>query len=120
MSTFCAHSNLVRARDGSIDERLMGERGHNPGPTQSGCATLVDVDPDAVAPGDVLVRRCGYGLSPVVVERVKTGVAGEGDVLVEVPVVVGVVEVDGQRPSRRWALAFAPEDLSRVAEVPPS
>jgi hypothetical protein len=107
------HHVLVRAKSGAVSSRLMGERGHNPGPTTSGAASLVELDdrdvPKLVA-GDVLIARFGYGLGPVVVECVRTGIAGEGDQQFEVPV------VEARIPTAQ-RLAFAPEELCRIREL---
>jgi hypothetical protein len=84
-----------------------------PTPTSSGQARLVELD-DHDAPqlehGDVLVAQFAYGLGPVVVERAKTGIAGEGDRQFEVPV------VEARIPTGQL-LAFAPEELCHVREV---
>lgn len=82
------------------------------GSTRSGIAKLIELD-DADAwtltPGDTLVARFGYGLAPVEVVRVKTGVAGEGASMYEVPV------IDARIPTGQ-VLAYAPEELCRVRE----
>lgn len=117
------HWSLYSTPAGGIDRRMLAVRGAKPGPTTSGCARLVelnDLEVAELAAGDVLVVRFGYGLGPVVVDRVRTGIAGEGDQQFEVPVVdARIVDTmfcrmgmpDGQQ------LAFAPEELCRVHEA---
>lgn len=92
---------------------LMGETGPRPGATISGDALLVvltDAEAAALQPTDILVTRFAYGWGPVVVDAVRSSVAGEDGALLEVPVVVAFIPT-GQR------LAFAPEELFRVQEV---
>lgn len=107
------HWTLYSTPAGGIDRRMLAVRGAKPGPTTSGSARLVelnDSDLAELAAGDVLVVQFGYGLGPVVVECVRTGIAGEGDQQFEVPV------VDARIPTGQL-LAFAPEDLYRACEA---
>lgn len=78
-------------------------------PTCSGRATLVGIDVDALAAGDVLLTPWPTGFCSVVVERVRASVWGDdgGDALP-----CAVVDVIAF-PSGR-ALVFAPEDLLTV------
>ena len=90
---------------------LMGEW-RKLGTTRSGYATLIeldDADARQVAAGDVLVAQFSYGLGPVEVMRVKTGMAGEPGHGFEVPV------IEARIPTGQ-VLAFAPEELCRVRE----
>lgn len=90
----------------------MGEFRPRLGSTRSGRAKLIELgDEDArgLEPGAWLVARFAYGLSPVQVIRVKTGVAGEGEPTFEVPV------IEARIPTGQ-VLVYAPEDLCRVRE----
>jgi hypothetical protein len=94
-------------------EYVMGEVRLRPTETRSARGKLVPLD-DADAPtlkhGDPLIAQFGYGLGPVVVERVKTGIAGDPGHQYEVPVVEGRI-ITGQ------VLGFDPHELYRVREV---
>jgi hypothetical protein len=96
-----------------LKPKLMGELRPRPFETRSGRGKLVDLDdrdvPQLTA-GDVLVTAFAYGLGPVIVDGVHTGIAGEEGNQYEVPVIDALIPT-GQR------LAFAPEELCRVREV---
>ena len=80
------------------------------GSTRSGRAKLIeldDADAHAIEPGQWLVARFGYGLGPVEVVRVKTGIAGEPGHAYEVPV------IEARIPTGQ-VLSFAPDELCRV------
>jgi hypothetical protein len=82
------------------------------GTTRSGYAKLIELDDaDARSPelDSWLVAQFAYGLGPVEVVRVKSGIAGEPGYAFEVPV------IEARIPTGQ-VLSFAPEELCRVRE----